>query len=113
MPNPSQKLNELMKEHSPWTIGVSTKLNASSFFYPVKYNKGLDIWLGVYVYSGPDWSHIQTAYRNGSARGYYIRDFRGSKPMTKDPDVLDFLTMADGFCDILEVKEGLRKHPNE
>lgn len=46
-----QKLNQIMKDNKPWSVGVSTKLTASSLFYPVQYNKELDMWFGVYRYT--------------------------------------------------------------
>ncbi len=69
-----QKLNQIMKDHKPWTVGVSTKRNANSFFYPVQYYKELDLWFGVYKYNGPNWKNIRVEWREGSSRNYHIFD---------------------------------------
>lgn len=67
-----QKLNDIMKEHSPWSVGVSTKLTASNLFYPVRYCKELDLWFGIYKYEGKNWKDDKVEWRSGTARGYYI-----------------------------------------
>jgi hypothetical protein len=69
-----QKLNQIMKEHKPWSVGVSTKLTANSFFYPIQYYKPLDMWFGIYKYKGPNWKENRIEWRKGSLRGYYILD---------------------------------------
>jgi hypothetical protein len=63
-----------MKEYKPWSVGVSTKLSANSFFYPIQYRKDLDLWFGIYKYNGPNWKENRIEWRRGSLRGYYILD---------------------------------------
>ena len=77
-----KKLNQIMKENKPWSVGVSTKLTANSFFYPVQYYKPLDIWFGVYRYTNTVWKTNRIEWRKGSHRGYYILDRINSNLIT-------------------------------
>jgi len=80
-----QTINDIMKTHEPWTIGVSTREHAKNLFYPVKYNKNKKKWFGYYKYKGPDWSDNIIAVRFGYIKKYYIYDTE-RKPLPKSEE---------------------------
>jgi hypothetical protein len=83
-------INNIMKNHEPWTVGISTVISPIGLFFPVYYNKKKDLWYGYYRYqpSAPEripgswpvglFDNIES-WRKGSRRNYYIHITDGIK----------------------------------
>lgn len=90
-------INEIMKAHAPWTVGIASRLEAKNFFYPVVYNKKTDQWFGYYKYRGKGFHANIGGCRSGSARKYYISKTDGKPlPFEKEIEIYKFLGMGNG-----------------
>jgi len=68
-----QKINDIMKIHKPWAVGLATRPNQKMLFYPVIKSSKENRWYGytTYKYKDLPLQYIFT-WRDGSSKKWMI-----------------------------------------
>lgn len=85
-----QHINQIMKKHEPWMVGVSTHKYATNLFYPVYYSRKTKSWHGYYDYRHPQFAEHIPAVRRGNLRKYYVNDTTGI-PLPADSPIHNYI----------------------
>ncbi len=66
-------LNQMMKNHKPWTVGFATRRSANSIFFPIFYKKQENRWYGYIRQTTKLGIEEVPAWRKGTRTKYMIK----------------------------------------